>query len=102
MPMDFKEEIENGECIRCGECCLSASPTLQRSDIELVIEGIIQTRNLYTIRAGEMVHDNIHGGLHVTRQEMIKVREGPGSRACVFYDDAQKACTIYAYQTSPV
>ena len=57
----------------------------------------IPGRSIYTIRQGEAVRDNIEGGVKVTPQEMIKVREHPeGSKGCVFYDHQQHACTVYA------
>jgi len=62
-------------CIRCGECCLAAGPTLQRPDLILVREGAIAPENLFTIRRGEVVRDNVHGGLARTGVEMVKVRE---------------------------
>jgi Fe-S-cluster containining protein len=83
-------------CIRCGECCLRSSPTLQMQDIHLVKNGWLPKKSLLTIRKGEMVRDNIRGTLSVTDQEMIKVREKDGDgRGCLSYDDVAKACRIY-------
>jgi Fe-S-cluster containining protein len=85
-------------CVRCGECCLRASPTLQREDIGRVIEGPIRLADLYTIRVGEGVRDNVNGGLRTTDVEMVKVREQEEAGGCVFYNGAQKACAIYAHR----
>jgi hypothetical protein len=60
----------------------------------MVEEGTIARRNLYTIRKGEMVRDNVIEALVVAREEMIKIREQQ-ERGCIYYDAAPKACTIY-------
>ena len=75
-------------CIRCGECCLSSSPTLHEKDLALVVGGSIRLEHLYTIRRGELVRDNVQGRLVPADQEMIKVREKKGS--CVFFIIAVK------------
>ncbi len=83
-------------CIRCGECCLKASPTLQVEDLHLVKKDLIGKKSLYTIRMGELVRDNVREDLVVTKRELIKIREREeGKRGCIFYDDLGKACTIY-------
>ncbi|MFH1629439.1 MAG: YkgJ family cysteine cluster protein [Pseudomonadota bacterium] len=82
-------------CVRCGECCLGSSPSLQMRDISLVYEGPIKRSDLYTVRVGEVVRDNIRGELKVTDKEIIKVREGENQGGCIFYNAAEKKCTIY-------
>ncbi len=64
-------------------------------DLPLVYEGPIERADLYTIRVGELVRNNIRGELKVTDKEIIKVREREKGGGCVFYDDSKKACTIY-------
>jgi Fe-S-cluster containining protein len=86
-------------CIRCGECCLKGSPTLQAEDLNLVKKGLIQKKALYTIRKGELVKDNINETLMVTKTELVKVREQEGEgKGCIFYNDSGKACTIYKHR----
>ena len=93
--MDQAPANERTHCIRCGECCLNSSPTLQKQDISLTYEGPIKRSDLYTIRVGELVRDNIRDELKVTDTELIKVRDKESGRGCIFYDGAEKACTIY-------
>jgi len=62
------------------------------------MEGPIAASHLYTLRAGELVWDNVHGKWHKTRTEIIKVKEQKETGACLFYDGAQKACTIYEHR----
>ena len=66
-------------------------------DLDLVKRGVIIRKNLYTIRKGELVYDNIHEGLTVVPGELIKVREQARAEkgGCVYYDAAGCACAIY-------
>jgi Fe-S-cluster containining protein len=96
--MDQPVTIERTHCIRCGECCLASSPTLQMADVSLVYDGFIDRGNLYTIRLGELIRDNIHGELRVTDKEIIKIKEKENSLGCIHYNEKAKACTIYEYR----
>ncbi|MBN1847226.1 MAG: YkgJ family cysteine cluster protein [Deltaproteobacteria bacterium] len=88
-------------CTRCGKCCLQSSPSLQLKDLHLIQNHIIPKSHLYSIREGELVKDNIHNQLIITQEEMIKIKEKPGSdRGCIYYGDAQKACRIYPNRPS--
>jgi Fe-S-cluster containining protein len=95
--MTLRKYTENDSrrthCIRCGECCLKSSPTLHVEDLALVGDGFLRAEHLYCIRKGELVRDNVRGGIVPVDQEMIKVREKKGS--CIFYTGEEKACTIY-------
>lgn len=95
--------MENGEkprdhCIRCGECCLGSSPTLQIEDVPLVRDGFIEKGGLYSIRVGEPVRDNIENKLIITDREFIKVREKKEGSGCIYYDEEAKACRIYDHR----
>ena len=96
--MDQPVTKERTHCIRCGECCLGSSPTLQIADVSLVYDGFIERGNLYTIRFGELVRDNIRGELRVTDKEIIKIKEKEKNLGCIYYDEKAKACTIYEYR----
>ena len=93
----FQKPSDNASrthCLRCGECCLKASPTLQKKDLHLIRRGAIGKKDLFTIRKGELVRDNIAETLVIAGEEMIKLREREGG-CCVLYDAAEKACKIY-------
>ena len=96
--MDKEVTSSRTHCIRCGECCLGSSPTLQIADVSLVYDRFIERGNLYTIRLGELVRDNIRGELRVTDKEIIKIKEKEKNRGCIYYDEKAKACTIYEYR----
>jgi len=85
-------------CIRCGECCLRSSPTLQKADIRLIKDKRIWTRDLYTIRVGELVRDNINNQLKISESELIKIREKDAGKGCIYYTDEDKACRIYEHR----
>jgi len=63
-------------------------------DLRLIEEGTIARQDLYSIRKGEMVWDNVIEALIITREEMIKIRERQGG-GCIFYDAADRACKIH-------
>lgn len=89
-----KEDTQT-HCTRCGTCCARGGPALHENDLELVVQKKIAPESLYTIRKGELVHDNVNGGLMKTAGEIIKIKSAQASGACIYYDHEQKACSIY-------
>ena len=96
--MDQTPANERTHCIRCGECCLSSTPSFQLTDVPLVNERIIKRSDLYTVRVGELVRDNIRDEMKITDKELIKMREKETAGGCIFYDAAEKRCTIYEHR----
>lgn len=94
--MDEMQRIKNRKyCERCGHCCDKGGPTLHKQDLILFERGVIGYSQVFTLRRGEFVDEMIEGGLLPLAEELIKVR-GQGNRwTCLFYDDDEKACTIY-------
>jgi Fe-S-cluster containining protein len=93
---DGKEHI----CERCGECCVNGSPTLHLSDFKLFKENIVTLTDVYTLRKGELVYDNIGEDLDYLKEEMMKIKERPGAKTCIFYDPENRDCQIY--ETRPL
>ena len=59
------------------------------------MEGLIPAEDLYTIRPGEPVQDNVAGHIAFAEDDIIKIK-GAGSRWCCRYlDDHTNRCTIY-------
>jgi len=85
-------------CIRCGTCCEKGGPAFHIEDRSLIDEGFIHTRRLYTIRKGEMVHDNVRGLVLPSTHEMIKIKGVQGSWQCTFYQAGKNACGIYKHR----
>jgi len=84
-------------CKRCGRCCESSTPTLHVCDLDLIKNHHIDWANLYTVRRGERVWDNIANKVRQVTGEMIKIREGDAG-ACIYYNHDEKACTIYRHR----
>jgi Fe-S-cluster containining protein len=88
--------IDQTNCTRCGICCEKGGPALHGKDLEPVLQKQIMPEKLYTLRKGELVYDNVRGGLIATDQEIVKVKSLKGAAgACIFYNPEQKACRIY-------
>ena len=96
MTFSFTDQhSERQQCMRCGTCCKKGGPALHEQDIALVSQKIIDPENLYTIRVGELVRDNVNGGLIYTDAEIIKIRASEASHACIFLRNNENACGIY-------
>ncbi len=91
----METETARTHCVRCGECCLKSSPTLQEEDLPQVINGLILTHDLYTIRPGELVRDNINDQLKISEFELIKLKEKDPGKGCIQYDEKGCGCKIY-------
>ncbi len=82
-------------CRRCGTCCKKGGPALHREDRTLVAQGLIPARDLFTIRQGEQVRDNIKGTVAPLAQEIVKIKGVNGRWTCTFFEEASKGCRIY-------
>ena len=85
-------------CLRCGECCRLGSPSLHLEDADLLVQGLISTRQIYTLRRGEPVRFNIEGRLGLLPVELVKIKQNRNNHHCIFYSESQKNCTIYEHR----
>jgi len=85
-------------CKRCGTCCRKGGPSLHAADRDLVLDGILPLADLYTLRRGEMVHDNVRGGVQPAATDIIKIRDRETGGGCLYWDDAGRACGIYSHR----
>lgn len=83
-------------CSRCGACCKKGGPAFHHADRRLIEEGIIHSRCLYTIRRGELAYDNVRECLIPADSDIIKLKSQNDSWTCIFFDEDQAACRIYA------
>ena len=83
------------ECIRCGTCCEKGGPCFHIEDRMLIEKGKIPSRYLYTIRKGEVAHDNVKGCLTPVDSDIIKIKGKKDSWTCIFFNEVKKGCTIY-------
>jgi Fe-S-cluster containining protein len=85
-------------CMRCGDCCRQGSPSLHLEDGELLSRGLISTRQVYPLRRGEPVSHSIAGRVDMLSEELIKIREDPETRYCIFYFAPNHSCHIYDHR----
>ncbi|UCG14201.1 MAG: YkgJ family cysteine cluster protein [Deltaproteobacteria bacterium] len=85
-------------CLRCGECCHLGSPSLHLEDADLLLRGLITTRQIYTLRRGEPVRFNLEARLGVLEDELIKIKEDQTGGHCRFYEVEQRRCLIYHHR----
>jgi Fe-S-cluster containining protein len=71
---------------------------LHIEDRDLVMQGVIHTRHLYTIRKGEFARDPVRGDLIRVESDIIKIKGSGASWACRFLDEGANACRIYAHR----
>lgn len=89
------------QCRRCGTCCKKGGPALHAKDRSLVESGRIPLKDLYTLRRGEWVRDDVRGTLQPLKEEIIKIKvRRAGHRACRYYVDRDGACSVYAFRPS--
>lgn len=97
-PFNYNPDEPRTHCIRCGTCCMKGGPTLHWEDAALFKNGILKISCVYTIRKGEMVYDNIRESFFILQEEIIKIKGKDNKWTCMFYNDDQKACTIYQHR----
>lgn len=87
-----KQAVPKGdECMRCGTCCVSASPMLLKEDLSLFLSNVLNDTNTYTVRKGEPLLNRQEQELYFATFEFIKVDE---DRGCVLYSGSGE-CSIY-------
>ena len=92
-----REDNHLRSCRRCGTCCKKGGPALHADDRDLVESGRIPLKDLYTIRRGELVRDNVRGTLQPLDAEIIKIKaRQEGAWTCRYFDDPDGRCRIYA------
>ena len=86
-------------CRRCGICCRKGGPALHLDDRELVWEGKIPLRDLFTIRQGEPAYDNVGETLAPAASDIIKIKSSSvNGKACLYYLFEEKGCGIYEHR----
>jgi len=81
-------------CIRCGNCCRNAAPTLYPGDEGLLQSGKVTHAHLRTLRAGEEVFDHWQNRNAVLDREIVMISPTLDGR-CPLYDAGQRACTAH-------
>ncbi|WP_413882543.1 methyltransferase domain-containing protein, partial [Desulfobacula sp.] len=73
-------------CNRCGICCSKGGPAFHLTDKKLIEKGSIKTADIYTIRKGEPIYDNVKDTIIFAESDIIKIKGVGSSWACVFLD----------------
>lgn len=86
-------------CRRCGTCCRKGGPALHAPDLPLFSgPDALDLSLVVTLRAGELVHDQLKGCLAPLASEVLKLRSRPeahGGQGCILLHPADNSCTLY-------
>ena len=96
--MKTKNNPPQTDCKQCGTCCKKGGPTFHAEDKFLIDKGAVPVKLLFTIREGELAHDNVKGGLTPVPTDLIKIKGKKNSWECILFDEKNNACTIYDYR----
>lgn len=86
------------ECKRCGTCCRKGGPSFHFEDKDIIEDGLIPAKHLYTIRKGEPIRDNISERIVYAPSDIIKIKGQKNGWTCFYYDEIEKRCAVYKYR----
>lgn len=67
-------------CVGCGTCCKKGGPALHTKDAYLFEENILQIQDVVTVRAGELVRDEMKNRLVPLPSELVKIAPAHNAR----------------------
>ncbi len=70
----------SSSCVNCGACCRKGGPALHTKDAYLFEENILQIQDVVTIRAGELVRDDMKNRLVPLPAELVKLAPAKNAR----------------------
>ncbi len=82
-------------CRRCGRCCRKGGPCLHIEDNDLINDNSLSLAELYSIRPGEPVWDNIAGRQAIAAEDIIKIKNRPDTTTCLFFNAVDRSCACY-------
>ena len=94
-PLDGRPGKGPQACACCGTCCRKGGPSFHQADKELIEKGLISSSQLYTIREGELAHDNVKQAVRPVDSDIIKIKGRDDTWTCLFLNEPDNACTIY-------
>ncbi len=101
MKMNPNPNAPISECARCGICCRKGVPALHLDDLELVENGKILLKDLFTIRRGETARDNVRDALYSVESDIVKIKSRKNG-ACVFLDKNRDEFACSNYENRPL
>lgn len=94
--MTSENKTISKDCTRCGNCCVEGGPALHAEDLALFgANGVLDTADLVTIRAGERVKDQPSDSIIALEEEMLKIRGVASTWTCRFLNREGNLCRIY-------
>ncbi len=90
----FDVKMLRTSCERCAACCTGGGPILRLADAHLVRTGAIESKDLYTVRKGELMFDRDTLKMVPVRTDLIKIKVNREDLTCVFLKEG-KTCDIY-------
>lgn len=82
-------------CRQCGTCCRKGGPSFHLEDRALIDDGLIQAKDLFTIRSGEPAYENVQGRILPVPTDIIKIKGKKSIWECLFLGGATHRCDIY-------
>jgi hypothetical protein len=65
----------------------------------MVEQGLIALRDIYTIRPGEPVFDNVAGTMQTAATDILKIRSMVGKKpVCCFFETSSSGCAVYDHR----
>ena len=92
---DIPASEAQDSCKNCGTCCLKGGPAFHKEDKELLESGRISMADVYTIREGEPIYDNVKDVTLFADTDIIKIKGVQRTWSCRFLDQATNNCQIY-------
>lgn len=86
-------------CDRCAACCTGGGPILRLADAHLVKIGKIPSKNLYTLRKGELMFDRDKLKMVPLKKDNIKIKIKGESLECIFLGE-EHSCEVYSTRPS--
>jgi len=90
----FDPKNTRTSCERCAACCTGGGPILRFTDAHLVRSGAIASKDLYTVRKGELMFDRDTIKMVPVRTDLIKIKVNKDDLTCTFLKDG-KTCDIF-------
>lgn len=82
-------------CDRCCSCCIGGGPILRLADAHLIRQGKIPSKDLYTVRKGELLFDKDKMTMVPVKTDLIKIKVSKEDLHCVYLDNGHD-CEIYS------
>lgn len=91
---EYRAADTRTSCEKCSSCCTGGGPILRFADAHLVKTGAIASKDLYTVRKGELLFDRDTLKMTPVKTDLIKIKVNKDDLTCTFLKDGGM-CVIY-------